>query len=238
MRLIASGESVSKQHDRLWDCWVSGEEADDPFFRPAVSNCIFGQDLPYIAANEKQKEALETFLPFDYAYTQLLFRHAIFPSQTKGNGKQLPSLLAVRRVKVEVCEDVMEISYKVGDVIRAKESVIHNLEWVLESESWAFISPVPEPGVFGESAIYGHVPVYSILASVLTNGFCSTEYYDSQRELIIVPLSDVEVIAEKDFNEENYMKEIMFPAMEKQYGVSHRAILGARKLLKNVGVDA
>jgi hypothetical protein len=169
-----------------------------------------------------------------YAYTQLLLRHATLPGQDKGPP---PTLLAVRKVHSESLGKI------VGHDIQpnGKEQFTYHAEGALAAESWAIVSAVngPENKIYGDSAIYGRVPVYSILTSFFSQkqgvlGRARGMWSPAQKELVVLPFSDIELTAERNFDELTYTKDVVLPAMEQQYGSSNEAFVGARNSVISV----
>jgi hypothetical protein len=180
--------------------------------------------------------SLAPYIPISYAYTQLLMRHATFPGHDKGPP---PTLLAIRKVPAAVFENLTGKTHNAEDT--GKEVFSYTTDRALPAESWGTVSQVYTPRLnYGESAIYGHVPAYSVITSVFAHnyegpnakakGIIDYDMWGScQKELVVLPFSDIEVTIEPNFDQKRYAEEIMFPAMEKQYGSDHDAIGNARR---------
>jgi hypothetical protein len=176
-------------------------------------------------------QVASAYAPTQYAYTQLLLRHATLPGADKGPP---PTLLAVRKVSSESLEKI------VGHDIQpsGKEQFTYRAGNALPAESWAIVSAVngPRNDMYGDSAIYGRVPVYSILTSFFSQeqgplGHTHGMWSPLQKELVVLPFSDIELTAEESFDEYTYTKDVVLPAMEQQYGSDHEAFVTASRFL-------
>jgi hypothetical protein len=180
--------------------------------------------------------SLAPYIPISYAYTQLLMRHATFPGHDKGPP---PTLLAIRKVPAATFENFTGKTHNAEDT--GKEVFSYTTDRALPAESWGTVSQVYTPGDdYGKSAIYGHVPAYSVLTSLFAHnyegqnarGVIDSDLWGSQqKELVVLPFSDIEVTIEPNFDQRRYAEEVMFPAMESQYGPDHDAIIDARRTL-------
>jgi hypothetical protein len=52
-----------------------------------------------------------------------------------------------------------------------------------------------------------------------------------------MPFSDIQISAERKFDEGEHILDVFFPAMERQYGESNEAGANVRKRLQSVGVS-
>jgi hypothetical protein len=149
----------------------------------------------------------------------------IFPGQEKGHP---PTLLAIRKVDAFAYEKITGEDIKTG-VPGATKNLTYGTEKALPAESWSIVSAVRGPApIYGDSAIYGRVPIYSILTSVFSQGWCP-----GQKELVIVPFSDISITAEAQLNEIDYEEKIVLPAMEQQYGTDNKAVIEAHKRVRS-----
>ncbi|MDR0679768.1 MAG: hypothetical protein LBF42_01890 [Puniceicoccales bacterium] len=69
-----------------------------------------------------------------------------------------------------------------------KEIIACGPKQVLSIGSWGLVSSAAQgtKTPCGETALYGAIPVCSVLTSVLTNGFCR----GCQKKLVVMPFSD------------------------------------------------
>ncbi|MDR1233246.1 MAG: hypothetical protein LBJ75_03240 [Puniceicoccales bacterium] len=171
-----------------------------------------------------EKAVVSHFLPQEYAYSQLLFRHMTFPGQEEGPP---PALLAIRKVDAFAYGKITGETVEEGTPSAAK-NLTYGAEKALPAESWSVVSAVrgPDP-IYGDSAIYGKVPIYSVLTSVFSQSWCP-----GQKELVVAPFSDISITAEAQFNEVEYEEKTVLPAMERQYGVDNTSIVQVRQRLK------
>jgi hypothetical protein len=171
-----------------------------------------------------------TYASTQYAYTQLLLRHATLPGADKGPP---PTLLAVRKVHSESLRKI------VGHDIQpnGKEQFTYCAGDALPAESWAIVSSVNGPNneMYGDSAIYGRVPPYSILTSFFSQeqgvpGHTYGMWSPAQKELVVLPFSDIELTAEEKWDEPAETKDVVLPAMEQQYGADNEPFVKANRI--------
>ncbi|MDR1255551.1 MAG: hypothetical protein LBJ94_01305 [Puniceicoccales bacterium] len=231
--LERKGSGPKNAHWRVWRKWMATAEMVP--VRKAVIDGVLNQPIDvgsfpdagdYVDdAYIKEANIAKKFLPLNYAYTQLLLRHATFPGHDQGPP---PTVLAVRRVRREALTGISR--HGALEKTPARETITYDVNRALPVESWALVSPVGGEYPYGEAALYGKIPAYAILTSVLTNEFCS----DLQKELVVIPFSEMEVVVDKNFDEEEYLRDEVLPAMEQQYGPSepgHSTIGRAREIL-------
>lgn len=170
----------------------------------------------------RRRAVISNFLPMEYAYSQLLFRHMTFPGQEEGSP---PTFLAIRKIHAFGYERITGESIEEGISSEAKH-LTYSVEKALPAESWSVVSAVTDFNSerYGTSAIYGKIPVYSVLTSVF-----SQTWNHGQKELVVVPFSDISITAEAQFNEIEYEERIVLPAMERQYGAENPSVKEARE---------
>jgi hypothetical protein len=203
------------------------DEGLDKFYQEERQNV---QSHP---GNRAAKDLFQEFMvtpayaPIQYAYTQLLLRHATLPGQDKGPP---PTLLAIRKINGDSAAAI--VGHEVNPT--GKEQFTYHTGNALAAESWAIVSAVngPENKIYGDSAIYGRVPIYSILTSFFSqsrSGLKNDGWSDAQKELVVMPFSDVELTIETKFDELAYTKEVVLPAMEQQYGTDNEAVITTKQ---------
>jgi hypothetical protein len=133
--------------------------------------------------------------------------------------------LAIRKIHAFGYERITGESIEEGISSEAKH-LTYSVEKALPAESWSVVSAVTDFNSerYGTSAIYGKIPVYSVLTSVF-----SQTWNHGQKELVVVPFSDISITAEAQFNEIEYEERIVLPAMERQYGAENPSVKEARE---------
>lgn len=215
-------------NSEAWYRWEMGHAVGGLY---AVRSCVSSDILPQSRASQEnpqppdmqERAVVSHFLPLEYAYSQLLFRHTTLPGQEEGPP---PTFLAIRKVDALAYERITGETIEEGAPSEAR-NLTYSAEKALPAESWSIVSAVggPDP-IYGDSAIYGRVPAYSVLTSVFSQQWCP-----GQKELVVVPFSDISITAEAQLNEPEYEERVAMPAMERQYGKDHPSVIRAQKKL-------
>jgi hypothetical protein len=147
-----------------WDGWVRGTSLMDPV-RQCVNDIISESPNYYSRLSygyESNLKIASNFLAHTYAYTQLLFRHIIFPGQENVGNEELPKISLIRMINDSEYESLMDgktAEYD-GDSVELKL----NKENSQPALSYSMVSPISHPSIiFGNHALYMKAPVYAIL---------------------------------------------------------------------------
>ncbi|MDR1173680.1 MAG: hypothetical protein LBK24_02710 [Puniceicoccales bacterium] len=153
-------------------------------------------------------QGIAPYVATSYAYTQLILRHVKFPGQTD---EDPPSLHAVRMVKSDGFESLFGKDFFTPSETSKKG--VYRCDAARSAESWGLMSPA-ENNDYGDMRIYGQIPIYSI-----ASGFFSIKGAGSiQKELVVLPLSDINVIVEnKNVPVFRFYEETVIPIAEAQY---------------------
>jgi hypothetical protein len=153
------------------------------------------------------------------------------PGQHEGPA---PTLRAIRKVHDAALEKITGHEMP-SERPNNKEPLTYRAENALAAESWSIVSAVNGPAneLYGESAIYGRVPAYSVLTSIFSqrqgDQYTPNVWAGGQKELVVMPFSDMEVTAERGFKEIAYTDQVVLLAMDTQYGASNAAVTRARE---------
>jgi hypothetical protein len=251
-RIATHSNTNCEMHDELWTRWCLGLP-DFDIALGGIRNCIidcvlseqnvnrletkeqtkklyFEAKARSVSTTPKDKEEEEAlvydkldglapfFLPKNYAYSQALFRHFTFPGQK--NGK----ILVIRRLQSEFCEKIT------GDKIGKNAKNVQKQttrKWALPAESWSLVSATC--GEYGSCAMYVEISVYNVLTSCFAH-----KWNQDAREIVIMPLDRaLFVTIESKFDEPNYQKNIVYPAMIEQYGANSPFVAQVRDEVTN-----
>ncbi|MDR0693611.1 MAG: hypothetical protein LBF49_03565 [Puniceicoccales bacterium] len=219
--VLLNSKRVSSKPPPIWE---------DPFFARVLADGIYGVD-DYNRWQARDKnfgakcQGIAPYIAASYAYTQLILRHVKLPGQTD---EDPPSLHAIRMVNSDGADFLFGEDFLTS--FETSKKCVYRCDNAKSAESWALLSPA-ENNSYGDVGIYGQIPIYSI-----ASGFFSIKGAHSiQKELMVLPLADLDVTVEKKMSAPRFYEETVIPIIEVQYeGDAYVAkeIQEAKKLLE------
>jgi hypothetical protein len=226
-------KTQSEVYNQLWRRWELGWQGNMYQVKTAIADSVLsgscgsaemlsdddGAKLISEIATKLNK-SWDKYLTASYAYTQLMLRHLRpLPGQEQTPPFALQAVRMVHAASLPIISGHVSASDAESfdqSTLPEKEVVTYETSRMMEAESWAMTSAVAtrDRGMYGEAAIYGKIPAYSIMSSFFTQEI----WAPGQKELVVLPFADVTVTAEKHFNELEYTEDVVLPMMKGQYG--------------------